>query len=83
MGPILCFPLEVRGQSLRSSCLPWPKPEFPPGKTLGPPLGDRLQGQRGTERGLAKMRELAGKGLIFIFGLFSECLRVKPQGGGM
>lgn len=32
------------------------------------------------------MNESAGKGLIFfffIFGLFSNCLRVKAEGGGM
>lgn len=29
------------------------------------------------------MSELAGKGLIFIFGSISKRLRVKPEGGGM
>ena len=28
-----------------------------------------------------KMSESAGKGFIFIFGLFSKCLRVKPEEG--
>lgn len=29
------------------------------------------------------MSELAGKQLIFIFGLISKCLRVKTEGGRM
>lgn len=29
------------------------------------------------------MNELAGKGLIFIFGLFSNCLRVQAESRGM
>lgn len=32
---------------------------------------------------ICKTSELAGKGRIFIFGLFSNCLRVKAEGGGM
>lgn len=55
----------------------------PPPVPRAPPSGDDLLGQRGTERGLAKLNDLAGKGLLFISGLFSKCLRVKAEGGGM
>lgn len=79
MAPILCFPPEVRGQVYRAAALP----ETCSDKARTPPRNDppKSQGRRGQSEDLQKMSESAGKGLIFIFGLFSKCLRVKPEEG--
>lgn len=60
--------LPHRGQRSESTGLPWPKLEHDPlGMALWPPVGDRLQGQRGDGVQFCKNERISWKRIDFYF----------------